>query len=80
MKYKVIPFTASVSSHQIASAGSSAIASQIETLINAETSDGVWEYVGVNQLQTIKAGSSGCFGFGATPETTVTTEFVVFRK
>ena len=75
MKYKVVPFSASVSSTQNASH----IASQVESIIASHASSG-WEYVGVHQLQTFKAGSSGCFGLGATPPTTITTEFVVFRQ
>lgn len=75
MQYKVVPFSAAVSSTQDASH----VASQIESIISSHTSSG-WEYVGVHQLQTFKAGSSGCFGLGATPPTTITTEFVVFRQ
>jgi len=54
------------------------LAASLEALITSYASNG-WEYVGVSQLQTFKAGSNGCFGFGATPPTTITTEFVVFR-
>lgn len=75
MKYKVVPFSASVSSTQ----SGAQIASEIENIITREVAGG-WEYVGVHQLQTFKAGSAGCFGLGATPPTTVTTEFVVFRQ
>lgn len=75
MQYKVVPFAAAVDSRQDAKA----VVSEIENIIQRHASDG-WEYVGVHQLQTFKAGSSGCFGFGATPPTTVTTEFVVFRQ
>jgi hypothetical protein len=75
MAYKVVPFTAAVSNTQ----DSSHLAAQIEDIISSHTSSG-WEYVGVHQLQTFKAGSSGCFGLGATPPTTVTTEFIVFRQ
>ena len=75
MTYKVVPFSAAVSSTQDASH----LASQVEGIISSYTSSG-WEYVGVHQLQTFKAGSSGCFGLGATPPTTITTEFIVFRQ
>jgi hypothetical protein len=75
MIYKVVPFTAAVSNTQ----DSSHLASQIEGIISTLASSG-WEYVGVHQLQTFKAGSSGCFGFGATPSTIITTEFIVFRQ
>ena len=75
MKYKVVPFSAAVSNTQDASH----IASQIEGIITSYASSD-WEYVGVHQLQTFKAGSNGCFGIGATPSTTITTEFIVFRQ
>ena len=75
MTYKVVPFAAAVASHQDASQ----VASQVEGIISSYTSSG-WEYVGVHQLQTFKAGSNGCFGIGATQATVVTTEFVVFRQ
>jgi hypothetical protein len=74
MQYKVVPFSASVASTQDASH----VASQVESIISSNATNG-WEYVDVHQLQTFKAGSSGCFGLGATPPTTITTEFVVFR-
>ena len=75
MQYKVVPFAAAVANNQNATA----IASHIESIIGSYTSSG-WEYVGIHQLQTFKAGSAGCFGFGATPAITITTEFVVFRQ
>jgi hypothetical protein len=75
MQYKVVPFAAAVASHQ----DSSVVASQIEGIISNYTSNG-WEYVGIHQLQTFKAGDNGCFGLGATPPITITTEFVVFRQ
>jgi hypothetical protein len=75
MTYKVVPFRAAVSN----SGDASDLVSQVEGIISSYTSSG-WEYVGVHQLQTFKAGSMGCFGLGATPATTITTEFVVFRQ
>lgn len=75
MTYKVVPFNAALGNLEDASH----LAAQIEGIISSHAADG-WEYVGVHQLQTFKAGSSGCFGLGATPPTTVATEFVVFRK
>lgn len=74
-RFKVVPFSAAVSSDQ----GPSHLASQIEGIISSYTSAG-WEYVGVHQLQTFKAGSIGCFGLGATPPVSITTEFIVFRQ
>jgi hypothetical protein len=74
-RYKVVPFSAAVSSGQ----DPSHLAAQVEGIISAHSSSG-WEYVGVHQLQTFRAGSSGCFGLGATPPTSITTEFIVFRQ
>ncbi|MSU63553.1 MAG: hypothetical protein EXS31_14345 [Pedosphaera sp.] len=75
MKYKVVPFSAAVSNKQDASH----VESEIENIISRESAAG-WEYMNVTQLQTFKAGSNGCFGLGATPATTMTTEFIVFRQ
>lgn len=74
-QYKVVPFSAAVASAQ----SGSALAAEVERIILSQTASG-WEYVGVHQLQTVVAGSSGCFGLGATPPTTTTSEFVVFRR
>jgi hypothetical protein len=74
MQYKVVPFTAAVSSTEDASN----VAFQVQSIIDSYASTG-WEFVGVYQLQTFKAGSSGCFGFGATPPTSITSEFIVLR-
>ena len=71
MQYKVVPFTAAVSN----TGSASNVASQVESIITSSD----MEFVGVYQLQTFKAGSNGCFGLGATPPTTITSEFVVLR-
>lgn len=75
MTYKVVPFSAALSNTEDASH----LAAQLESIISSYVLEG-WDYVGVHQLQTFKAGSSGCFGLGATPPTTVAIEFIVFRK
>jgi hypothetical protein len=75
MNYKVVPFSAAVSATQ----DSTHLVSAIEGIISEYASSG-WEYVGTHQLQTFKAGTSGCFGLGATPPVTITTEFIVFRR
>jgi hypothetical protein len=75
MTYKIVPFSAALSNTEDASH----LAAQVESIISSYVSDG-WDYVDIHQLQTFKAGSAGCFGFGATPPTTVATEFIVFRK
>lgn len=77
MEYRVVPFSADVSSHQ----GGSDAASNLQSLINSETS-GDWEFVDFEQVQSYKAGSSGCFGtdIGATEPETFTVTMVIFRR
>lgn len=75
MEYRVVPFSADVRSHQ----GGSDAASDLQSLINSEASDG-WEFVDFEQVQTYKAGSSGCFGIGATEPETFTVTMVIFRR
>jgi hypothetical protein len=75
MTYKVVPFNASVSQGQ----GAEALASKLEGLIAASVAEG-WEFVSLAQFQTHQAGSSGCFGIGASPANMIPTEFLVFRK
>ena len=75
MTYKVVPFTASISQSDSASAA----ASQLEDLIGSHTSAG-WEYVRLEHVDTFVAGSSGCFGLGATPGQNTSIAMAVFRK
>lgn len=75
MDYKVVPFKASIGSSDDALAA----ASQLESLIGSHASSG-WEYVRLEQVDTFVAGSSGCFGFGATPGRNTSIAMVVFRK
>ena len=75
MQYKVVPFVANVSNTQ----GASAAASQLENLIASHTADG-WEYMRLENVETSIAGSSGCFGIGATPGMNTSYSMVIFRK
>jgi hypothetical protein len=75
MEHRVVPFSADVSSHE----GGSAAASNLQDLIEEMASDG-WEFVDFEQVRTYKAGSSGCFGFGATEPETFTVTMVIFRR
>ena len=75
MKYKVVPFVANVSSKE----GSSAAASQLESLVNQMSGEG-WEYVRLESVETYVAGSSGCFGIGATPPKVTSFSMAVFRR
>ena len=75
MRYQVVPFAAAVANDQDATR----IAAKLEALIQTQANAG-WEYVGVHQLQTFKAGTNGCFGFFAKHPETITSEFVVFKQ
>jgi hypothetical protein len=75
VEYKVIPFKASIGNTD----NTAAAASQLETLIRSHAASG-WEYVRLEQVDTHVAGSSGCFGIGATPGTNTSIAMVVFRK
>lgn len=75
MNYKVKPFIAKVGNK-----GSSAdVASQVESFINQETSDG-WEFVSCGNIDTQISGTSGCFGIGATPASSTSIMVLVFKK
>jgi len=74
MEYKVVPFLADV----MAGEGSTKAAEQLATLINQYAAEG-WKYHGLEALVTLVTtpatpGSSGCFGFGATPGIPASTE------
>ncbi len=75
--YKVVPFAAALAFNQ----NVTHLAGQLEGLIASHAASG-WEFVTFHQIQTFKAGTGGCFGtsFGAVAPTTITMEFVVFRK
>ena len=75
MEYRVVPFKASIGSTDNAAAA----ASQLETLVAAYAASG-WEYVRLEKVDTFVAGSSGCFGIGATPSMNTSIAMVVFRK
>ncbi len=73
--YKIVPFQAHISN-----AGSGQdLATGLQHIINQEASGG-WTFVQIQELTTSIAGSSGCFGFGATPGTTVYLSVVIFQK
>jgi hypothetical protein len=75
MPYRVIPFTANIANHE----GGGAAAGQLQSLIASVGAEG-WEYVRLEQLETHIAGTSGCFGLGATPPVTRTVSLAVFRQ
>jgi hypothetical protein len=75
MEHKVVPFIASISHKQ----GVDSVASQLQALINQQSTDG-WEYVGLGTVNTFIAGSSGCFGIGSTPSSSASFSLAVFRR
>ncbi len=75
MEYRVVPFTANVANHE----GSTAAATQLEHLIATHAAEG-WDYLRLEQVETNIAGSSGCFGLGATQPRTISASMAVFRR
>lgn len=75
MSYKVKPFIAKVSNK----GGADDVASQVQSFINQETTDG-WEFVSCGNIDTVIEGSNGCFGIGATPSSSTSIMVLVFKK
>jgi hypothetical protein len=75
MQYKVVPFQARISGN----GGGGDVASQLEGLIVGQAGSG-WEYVRLETVETHVAGSSGCFGLGATPGQVTSYPVAVFRQ
>ena len=73
--YKVVPFQAHISN----TGSGQDLATGLQQIINQETAAG-WGFVQIQELTTSIAGSSGCFGFGATPGQTVSMSVLIFRK
>lgn len=76
MEYKVIPFIASIDSK---TGNSNQVASQLENIISHHSNQG-WNYVRVESVSTFVQPSAGCFGIGATPGYTKSSQMVVFSK
>lgn len=66
--YKVVPFNPSDN-----------VPSSLQRIIDSETANG-WKYVNHQYSDKLKPGSAGCFGIGATPDSTIHVGFVVFEK
>jgi len=75
MEYKVKPFIVKVGSNGSASD----VATQVESYVRQETSDG-WEFVSRGNIDTQIAGNAGCLGIGATPASSTSTMVLVFKK
>lgn len=75
MNYKVKPFVAKVSTGGTAAD----VANQVDSFIRQETADG-WELISCGNIDTQIAGTSGCFGIGATQASSTSTMVLVFKK
>ncbi|EZH75760.1 hypothetical protein ATO12_02950 [Aquimarina atlantica] len=75
MKYKVVPFVASIDNKKT----SKPVAEQLEELIQHYNLDG-WKYVGLESVTTYVQPNNGCFGFGGSPGFTTSRQMIVFNK
>jgi hypothetical protein len=73
--YKVVPFQAHISN----TGSGQELATGLQQIINQEATGG-WSFVQIQELTTSIAGSSGCFGLGATPGTMIYMSVLIFRK
>lgn len=75
MEYKVVPFDP-VNSR---TASSDDAARQLEQLITRMANDG-WKYLRMEVISATMPGTSGCFGIGAQPPSSVFFGMVVFER
>lgn len=75
MNTKVIPFNPVIKTKQSAEK----VSTDLEQLISEHAVDG-WEFYNFYTSETLRAGSSGCFGIGAKPSYSVNIGFVVFKR
>jgi hypothetical protein len=73
--YKVVSFQASISS----TGSGQDVAAALQRAIDQEATSG-WEFIQIQELTTFVAGSSGCFGLGATPGTTTSMAVLIFKR
>jgi len=66
--YKVVPFNPSQN-----------VSASLQSIINSEATNG-WRYVNHQYSDKLQPGSSGCFGIGATKDSTIHVGFVIFEK
>ncbi len=76
MSTKVIPFSPMIKGRR---QNANNVANSLENIISQYSVDG-WEFYNFYTMETMVAGSSGCFGIGATPSTMINLGFVVFKK
>ena len=79
MEYKVVPVDLDV----LEQLGPPGAAREVQAIINQEASRG-WEFISLENIEIVVTdpGNKGCFGIGATPQTSRITRFdmAVFRK
>ncbi len=76
MNTKVIPFSPMIKGRK---QNANDVAKDLESIIAQHSTEG-WEFYNFYTMETMIAGSSGCFGIGATPSTMMNLGFVVFKK
>lgn len=75
MSYIVQYFAAKVSN----TGGHLDAANQLQELINSKHNEG-WNFVSVENISSVVAGSGGCFGIGGTPPQLTSYQMVIFKK
>lgn len=73
--YKVLPFQGYIA-HQ---GSPSQVSDDLANIINYEGANG-WIFVQIQELTTYKAGTNGCFGFGAEPGCSISLAVLIFRR
>lgn len=68
INYKVVPFSQSNN-----------ISGSLQGIIDSESVNG-WRYLNHQYSDKLQPGSSGCFGIGATPDSTIHVGFVIFER
>ncbi|MBN4047343.1 hypothetical protein JYU05_02260 [bacterium AH-315-P13] len=76
MEYKVIPFVASIDSKK---GNSTHVADQLEEIIKHHSNQG-WKYIRLESVSTFVQPDAGCFGLGAKPSFTTSSQMIVFSK
>jgi hypothetical protein len=73
--YKVVPFKSYVTHN----GNPGQISDELQNIINSEAGNG-WIFVQLQELNTVRAGSNGCFGFGGKDAEHLTMAVLVFRQ
>ncbi|MDZ4803204.1 MAG: hypothetical protein SGI92_34020 [Bryobacteraceae bacterium] len=72
--YKVIPFQSYISYQ----GNAQQVSGELQNIINTEAANG-WMFIQIQELTTFKAGTAGCFGFGAAPDRQLAMAVLGFR-